>query len=84
MTRLLGFVRDIYHPYIIQAPGIKLHNIITKQRAYDDVAVRLLHIQANGDQLVREFRKERFGEDKKTLYHHIKKKPAAIGLQTTY
>ena len=53
VTRLLGFVRDRGNPYIIQAPAIKLHNLITKQLADDDVAVRLLHIEANGDRLVK-------------------------------
>ena len=40
MTRLLGFARDRGNPYIIYAPGIKLHNLITKQLADDYVAVR--------------------------------------------
>ena len=59
LASLLEFIRDKGNPYITQAPGIRLHSIITKQLTVEEVKVRLLQIQENGDKVVQEFRKER-------------------------
>ena len=59
VKRLLDFIRARDNPYIIEAPGIKLHNLITKQLADEAVTMRLLHLRENGDRLVKEFRNER-------------------------
>ena len=60
LARLLDFLKDKGNPYIIQAPIIRLHNIITKQLTSDMVKERLLQLQKNGNKFVKEFRKERF------------------------
>ncbi len=62
VARLLDFVSNRGNPFIIQAPGIKLHNFVTKQLADDAVATRLLQALENGDRCYKEFRKERFLE----------------------
>lgn len=78
VSKLQDFLKDRGNPYIIKAPAIKLHNLITKQLTLDDVAVRLLHLRVNGDELVRDFRRERFVEKtKKTLCHYIQEKIAS-------
>ena len=37
VARLLGFVQDGGNPYVIEAPGIKLHNLVTKHLADKEV-----------------------------------------------
>ena len=59
LASLLEFIRDKGNPYITQAPGIRLHSIITKQLTVEEVKVRLLQIQENGNKVVQEFHKER-------------------------
>ncbi len=74
VTQLLDFVCGRGNPFIVQAPGIKLHNFVTKQLADDAVAIRLLHALENGDRCYKEFRKERFLEKNTKLSATISKR----------
>ena len=58
VTRLLDFVCNRGNPFIIEAPGIKLHNFVTKQLADDEVSVRLTQALVNSNRCYMEFRKE--------------------------
>ena len=61
---LLDFVCRKGNTFIIQAPGIKLHILVTKQLADDDVTARLLQALVNGNRCYKEFHKERFLDKK--------------------
>ena len=45
---LLDFVCSRGNPFVVQAPGIKLHNFVTKQVAADEVSARLRQALENG------------------------------------
>ena len=64
VARLLEFVCNKGNPIIVQAPLIKLPNFVNKQLAGDEVSVRLVQALANGDCYYKEFRNERFVENK--------------------
>lgn len=74
VARLLDYVNGKGNPYIIEVPGIKLHNLVTKQLADKEVALRLLQLQENGDRLIKEFRNERFLQKTKKLSATISKR----------
>ena len=74
VARLLDFVCNRGNPFIIQAPGIKLHNFVTKQLADEEVSARLLQALENGNRCYKEFRKERFLEKTKKLSATITKR----------
>ena len=74
MGLFLDFVCSRGNPFIIQAPGIKLHNLFTKQIAEDEMSVRLHQALVNGDRCYQEFRQKRFLEKKSKLSATISKR----------
>jgi hypothetical protein len=74
VAKLLDFVSSRGNPFIIEAPGLKLHNFVTKEVADDAVSMRLCQALQNGDNFYQEFRKERFIEKKKKLSATISKR----------
>ena len=67
VAKLLDFVSSRGNPFIIEAPGIKLHNFVTKELADDEVSSHLCQALHNGNKFYQEFRKEHFVEKKKKL-----------------
>ena len=74
VAQLLDFVCSRGNPFIIQLPGIKLHNFITKQIAHDEVSMRLCQVLRNGESCYKEFHKERFLDRTKKLSATISKR----------
>lgn len=74
VARLLDSVCNRGNPFIIEAPGINLHNFLTKQLADDEVSMRLTQALVNGNRCYMEFRKERFLEKKTKLSVTISKR----------
>ena len=60
VLKLLNFIKDKGNPYLIEAPDVRLHNVITKQLTEGKVKDRLLQMQQNGNTIVKVFRDERF------------------------
>ena len=74
VARLLDFVSNKGNPFIIEVPGVKLHNFVTKQVADEEVSMRLLQALENGDHYYKQFRNERFLMKTKKLSATISKR----------
>ena len=64
INKRMDFVKGKGNPYMIKAPLVKLQNDLTKQIIDQEVAERLLNLKETGEALIKEFRKERFIEQK--------------------
>ena len=60
VMKLLDFVRARANPFVITAPCIKLHNLVTKQVVTDKITSRLLNVFENGTIFYNQYRQDRF------------------------
>ncbi|MES9880567.1 MAG: hypothetical protein ABW185_06755 [Sedimenticola sp.] len=60
VSRLLDFMQARANPFIITAPGIRLHNFVTEQVVNAEITNRLLKVFENGENAYNQYRRERF------------------------
>ena len=75
LKQLFDFIKDKGNPFVIIAPGIKLHNMVTKQMVHNlATTTRLLQVKANGERHLTLFMTERFLLRNKKISFPITKK----------
>ena len=73
VARLLDYVKARENPFIIQKPGVPLHNFVTKQIVNETIKERLLKVLENGEAAYHNFRRERYVIQSKKLSCTISK-----------